>query len=94
MAPWAGDSPAGFPAGRRRGDGEPVSNLAYLGAVIVLSLVGCLILWVRNREPRSMEARMREFSKELQALAPEDNGAPVRRWPANGRNNLRERRPG
>ena len=72
-----------------------MSNLAYLGAVLVLSLVGCLILWVRNREPRSMEARMREFSKELQALAPEDGSPPPpRRRPGDGRSNLRENRPG
>ena len=55
-----------------------MNNLAYLGAVLVLSMLGCLVLWLRSREPRSMEARMREFSDELRALAPDD-GLPQSR---------------
>jgi hypothetical protein len=49
-----------------------MSNLAYLGIAVVLSLVGCLVLWLRTRRPRSMEHSMREFSRELDALAPND----------------------
>ncbi len=51
-----------------------MSNLVYLGIAVVLSLVGCTVLWLRNRRPRSMEHSIREFSKELDALAP--NGSP------------------
>jgi uncharacterized alpha-E superfamily protein len=47
-----------------------MSNLVYLGMAVVLSLVGCTVLWLRNRRPRSMEHSIREFSKELDALAP------------------------
>ena len=47
-----------------------MSNLAYLGIAVVLSLIGCLVLWLRTRRPRSMEHSVREFSRELDALAP------------------------
>jgi len=51
-----------------------VTNLAYLGLAVVISLVGCLILWLRHRKPRSMQAHMQRFARELEALAPD------RRW--------------
>ncbi|MGI9032272.1 MAG: hypothetical protein DLM54_02905 [Acidimicrobiales bacterium] len=47
-----------------------MSNLAYLGIAVVISLIGCVVLWLRTRRPRSMEHSMREFSRELDALAP------------------------
>jgi hypothetical protein len=48
-----------------------VSNLLYLVIALALSAVGSLILWYRHRKPRSMEAGIDEFSRELKALAPE-----------------------
>jgi hypothetical protein len=48
-----------------------VSNLLYLVIALALSAVGSLILWYRHRRPRSMEAGIDEFSRELKALAPE-----------------------
>ena len=48
-----------------------MSSLVYLGIAVVLSLVGCTVLWLRNRRPRSMEHSIREFTRELDALAPD-----------------------
>jgi hypothetical protein len=48
-----------------------VSGLVYLGIAVVLSLVGCTVLWLRNRRPRSMEHSIKEFTRELDALAPD-----------------------
>jgi hypothetical protein len=48
-----------------------MSSLVYLGIAVVLSLVGCTVLWLRNRRPRSMEHSIKEFTRELDALAPE-----------------------
>ena len=48
-----------------------MTNLIYLGIAVLLSLVGSFVLWLRSRQPRSMEAGMREFARELQALAPQ-----------------------
>jgi hypothetical protein len=55
-----------------------VQNLLWVvGAVVFSTLVICLI-WLRNRKPTSMEAGIKEFSRELRALAPEDNPATGR----------------
>ena len=72
-----------------------MSNLAYLGLAVVISLVGCLILWLRHRKPRSMQAHMQRFARELEALAPDPE------WNRRGHRRRsqraaprRERRPG
>ncbi|HEX2273254.1 MAG TPA: hypothetical protein VHG90_05210 [Acidimicrobiales bacterium] len=69
-----------------------MSNLAYLGIAVVISLIGFLVLWLRHRRPRSMEHSMRAFTRELDALAPSDNAAPKRTTRA--RDDGRSRRPG
>jgi hypothetical protein len=61
-----------------------VNALVFLGIAVVLSLVGCGILWMRSRQPGSMEAHIRDFERELDALAPDrpprdDERNP--RWP-------------
>ena len=48
-----------------------MSNLIYLGVVVVLSVIGSLILYLRNRQPKSMESGIEQFARELKALAPE-----------------------
>jgi hypothetical protein len=55
-----------------------VSNLAYLGLAAGLSIVGLVALWLARRRPRSMQAGMEAFSRELQALAPPDTRAQRR----------------
>jgi hypothetical protein len=49
-----------------------VSNLLYLLAAVVLSVIGCTILWLRRRRPQGLEAGIHEFTRELRALAPDD----------------------
>ncbi len=68
-----------------------MSNLVYLGLAVAISLVGCIVLWLRNRRPRSMEHSIREFSRELEALAP--NGLP-QEGTRNPRARARGSRPG
>lgn len=55
-----------------------MSNLVYLGIALVISLLGCLVLWLRTRRPRSMDHSIKEFSRELDALAPSDVAPPAR----------------
>jgi hypothetical protein len=43
----------------------------YVLVAAGLSLVGSIILVMRARKPRSMESGIREFSRELRALAPD-----------------------
>jgi hypothetical protein len=69
-----------------------MTNLVYLGIAVVFSLLGSLILWLRHRKPRSMEAHMQRFARELEALAPDPQ------WNRRGGRarglQRRERRPG
>ena len=58
--------------------GRAVSNLAYLGLAVGLSVIGLVGLWLARRRPRSMQAGMEAFSRELQALAPPDTIAQRR----------------
>ena len=53
-----------------------MSALVFLLAFVVLSLIGGFVLWLRERGPRSMEAHMRDFERQREALSP---GAPPRR---------------
>lgn len=47
-----------------------MNALIFLGIAVVLSAAGCLVLWFRSRQPRSMDAHIRDFARELDALAP------------------------
>lgn len=51
-----------------------MNALVFLGIAVGVSLLGCLTLWLRSRQPRSMDAHIREFARELDALAP---GSPL-----------------
>ena len=53
-----------------------MNALVFLGIAAVLSLAGCLFLWLRSRQPHSMDAHIRDFARELDALAP---GPPLDR---------------
>ncbi len=74
-----------------------MSALLFLGIALVLSLVGFFVLWIRNRPPRSVDAHIRAFAKELEALSPESTRPvtspprPAAPWKAPPR---RGRRPG
>jgi len=51
-----------------------MNALVFLGIALVVSILGCLTLWVRSRQPSSMDAHIRDFARELDALAP---GSPL-----------------
>ena len=65
-----------------------MNALVFLGIAALLSLLGCLALWLRSRQPRSMDAHIRDFARELDALAP---GSPLDR--PRGRPAVREDGP-
>jgi hypothetical protein len=48
-----------------------MSNLLYLGIAVVISVLGGLYVYVRNRKPTSLNAGIEEFQRELRALAPD-----------------------
>jgi hypothetical protein len=49
-----------------------MSNLLYLGLAVGLSAIGGLLIYVRNRKPRSLTSGIDEFRSGLQALAPNE----------------------
>ena len=64
-----------------------MSVLLYLLVAVLISLIGSMVLWLRARQPTSMDAGIEQFRRELQALAPDP--PPVRRDDRTG-----EGRPG
>ena len=56
-----------------------MNALAFLGIAVMVSVLGCLTLWLRSRQPRSMDAHIRDFARELDALAPGPSPDDLRR---------------
>jgi hypothetical protein len=48
-----------------------MANLLYLLAAVTLSVVVSVVIVLRNRKPTSMEAGIKAFHRQLEALAPE-----------------------
>ncbi len=60
-----------------------MTSILFLVAALVLSLVGCAVLLLRHRKPTSLEYGIDAFSREMAALAPEQQApAPRRRGAA------------
>jgi hypothetical protein len=49
-----------------------VGALIFLLVVLVLSGLGSLAIWLRHREPVRFDSGIRDFQREMQALAPPD----------------------
>ncbi len=51
-----------------------LANLAYLIGAVVLAIVVGLLVWLRHRQPKSVDANMASFRRGLSALAPDAEG--------------------
>ncbi len=51
--------------------GVVLSNLAYLIGAILLAIIGGLVVWLRHRQPKSVDANVESFQRGLRALAPD-----------------------
>lgn len=47
-----------------------MSGLVFLVVALALSVVGSVALWLRHREPTSVERSIDDFTREMHALAP------------------------
>jgi hypothetical protein len=48
-----------------------LANLAYLIGAVVVAVIGGLAVWWRQRQPKSVDAKMASFRRGLSALAPD-----------------------
>ena len=48
-----------------------MNGLVFLGAALLLSIIGSCLLWLRHRKPTSLHHGIDSFSKEMQALSPQ-----------------------
>jgi hypothetical protein len=48
-----------------------VSGLGFLLIVLLLSASGSMVLWLRHRQPTSLDSGIDEFQNEMRALAPD-----------------------
>jgi hypothetical protein len=46
-------------------------GLAFLLIVVVISGLGALVLWLRNRSSASLDQGVEEFQREMRALSPD-----------------------
>lgn len=51
-----------------------LANLAYLIGAMVVAVVAGLLVWLRHRQPKSVDANMASFRRGLTALAPDPDG--------------------
>jgi hypothetical protein len=55
-----------------------VSALIFLLVVVVVSAVGSAILWYRHRTPVTFDSGIKDFQREMRALAPPPDGRDER----------------
>jgi len=59
-----------------------MSGLGFLAIVLVLSVVGSVIVWLRHRQPTHVSSSVSEFQREMDALGrpptPRQQPRPVR----------------
>ena len=48
-----------------------MNGLVFLGAALLLSILGSLLLWLRHRKPTSLHHGIDSFNKEMRALSPD-----------------------
>ncbi|MCD9625602.1 hypothetical protein [Rhabdothermincola salaria] len=53
-------------------------GVGFLLIVVVITVVGSLVLWLRNRKPTTYMSSVDEFQQEMQALGRDPNQAPER----------------
>ena len=52
-----------------------MSGVVFLGIAAVLSAIGTIVLWARNRKPDTPDASIEEFRSQMAALS-EDSPEP------------------
>ena len=53
-----------------------MSGVVFLGIAVVVSVVGTIVLWARNRKPDTPDASIEEFRSKMAALSDESPESP------------------
>ena len=64
--------------------GVVISNLLYLIVAIAVAVIGALVVVLRHRKPKSVEANVASFHRGLRALAPDQPSGPSGSGPSWG----------
>ncbi len=62
-----------------------MSSFVFLVAFVALTVVAAVVLWWRERGPRSIESHIRDFQRQRQALSPNSEPGASRRTTARPR---------
>lgn len=54
-------------------------GLAFLLIAVIVSAIGTLVLWMRNRDSTSLDHGVEEFQREMRALSPDKRDDDRRR---------------
>ena len=59
-----------------------MSALIFLALALVVSAIGCGVLWYQHRQPNTYDSGIQAFRREMDALKPPpDDGSDPRRGP-------------
>jgi hypothetical protein len=50
-----------------------VNGLVFLAIALVVSVAGSLMLWLRHRDPTSLDSGIDQFQREMRAIAPDEH---------------------
>ncbi|MDQ2728371.1 MAG: hypothetical protein M3Y91_11035 [Actinomycetota bacterium] len=64
--------------------GVVISNLLYLIVALAVAVIGALVVVLRHRKPKSVEANVASFHRGLRALAPDQPSGPSGSGPSWG----------
>ncbi|MCU1376029.1 MAG: hypothetical protein JWO68_3315 [Actinomycetia bacterium] len=53
-----------------------MSPIVFLLVALLVSVGGSLVLWLRHRDPTTMDHGIDEFQREMKALAPDRDQRP------------------
>lgn len=56
-----------------------MSAIIFLALALVVSLVGCGVLWYQHRQPNTYDSGIQAFRREMDALRPPDDETRNRR---------------
>ncbi|HEY4633841.1 MAG TPA: hypothetical protein VIH00_07995 [Candidatus Limnocylindrales bacterium] len=48
-----------------------MNGIVFLALALVVSILGSIVLWLRHRDPTSLDSGIDQFQREMRAIAPD-----------------------